>query len=117
MLKNENQKPAEGLFGLNSCCLTDAITLISKDEVEGSAVSKNEANQVTEETATDLHIWNEGDLDSVVCTDWSLFCPQFLVAEEKKEEAAAPPAEDTGDVDDLASGFFIVRCLFYTINI
>lgn len=32
---------------LNSCCLTDAITLISKDEVEGSTVSKNEANQVT----------------------------------------------------------------------
>ncbi|TKS67313.1 X-ray repair cross-complementing protein 5 [Collichthys lucidus] len=48
----------------------DAITLISKDEVEGSTVSKNEANQ-------------------------------FLAAEEKKEEASAPPAEDTGDVDDL----------------
>lgn len=27
--------------------LTDAISLISKDEVEGSTVSKNEANQVT----------------------------------------------------------------------
>lgn len=26
---------------------TDAITLISKDEVEGSTVSKNDANQVT----------------------------------------------------------------------
>lgn len=24
-----------------------------------------------------------------------------MVAEEKKEEVAAPPAEDTGDVDDL----------------
>ncbi|KAE8299406.1 X-ray repair cross-complementing protein 5 [Larimichthys crocea] len=48
----------------------DAITLISKDEVEGSTVSKNDANQ-------------------------------FLAAEEKKEEASAPPAEDTGDVDDL----------------
>ncbi|XP_076602838.1 X-ray repair cross-complementing protein 5-like [Chaetodon auriga] len=48
----------------------DAITLISKDEVEGSTISKNEANQ-------------------------------FLAAEEKKEETAAPPAEDTGDVDDL----------------
>ncbi|XP_068184537.1 X-ray repair cross-complementing protein 5 [Antennarius striatus] len=48
----------------------DAVTLISKDEVEGSTVSKSEANQ-------------------------------FLVAEEKKEEEAAPPAEDTGDVDDL----------------
>lgn len=48
----------------------DAVTLISKDEVAGSTVSKHEANQ-------------------------------FLVTEEKKEEAAAPPAEDTGDVDDL----------------
>ncbi|KAM9346851.1 X-ray repair cross-complementing protein 5-like [Symphorus nematophorus] len=48
----------------------DAVTLISKDEVEGSTVSRTEANQ-------------------------------FLVAEEKKEEAAAPPVEDTGDVDDL----------------
>lgn len=48
----------------------DAVTLISKDEVEGSTISKSEANQ-------------------------------FLVTEEKKEEAAAPPAEDTGDVDDL----------------
>lgn len=26
--------------------LTDAVSLISKDEVEGSTVSKNEANQV-----------------------------------------------------------------------
>ncbi|XP_029967221.1 X-ray repair cross-complementing protein 5 [Salarias fasciatus] len=50
--------------------VTDAITLISKDEVEGSTVSKTEANQ-------------------------------FLVTEEQKEEAAAPPAEDAGDVDDL----------------
>nr|XP_046260202.1 X-ray repair cross-complementing protein 5 [Scatophagus argus] len=48
----------------------DAITLISKEEVEGSSVSKSEANQ-------------------------------FLVSEEKKEEEVAPPAEDTGDVDDL----------------
>ncbi|XP_035532170.1 X-ray repair cross-complementing protein 5 [Morone saxatilis] len=48
----------------------DAITLISKDEVEGSTVSKNEAIQ-------------------------------FMVVEEKKEEAAVPSAEDTGDVDDL----------------
>lgn len=30
-----------------------------------------------------------------------MFLPQFLVAEEKREEVAAPPAEDTGDVDDL----------------
>uniref|UniRef100_A0A3P9BQH7 X-ray repair cross-complementing protein 5 n=1 Tax=Maylandia zebra TaxID=106582 RepID=A0A3P9BQH7_9CICH len=48
----------------------DGLTLISKDEVEGSSVSKAEANQ-------------------------------FLVAEEKKEEAAPAPVEDTGDVDDL----------------
>ncbi|XP_022051847.2 X-ray repair cross-complementing protein 5 [Acanthochromis polyacanthus] len=48
----------------------DAVTLISKDEVEGSTISKTEANQ-------------------------------FLVVEEKKEEAAAPQVEDTGDVDDL----------------
>lgn len=34
-------------------------------------------------------------------TDRSLFCPQFLVSEEKKVEEAAPPVEDTGDVDDL----------------
>lgn len=34
-------------------------------------------------------------------TDRNLFCSQFLVAEEKKEEVAPPPAEDTGDVDDL----------------
>uniref|UniRef100_A0A3Q3W893 X-ray repair cross-complementing protein 5 n=1 Tax=Mola mola TaxID=94237 RepID=A0A3Q3W893_MOLML len=50
--------------------LVQAVTLISKDEVEGSTVSKTEANQ-------------------------------FLVAKEKEEELAAPPAEDTGDVDDL----------------
>ncbi|KAM7407575.1 hypothetical protein PAMA_003343 [Pampus argenteus] len=48
----------------------DAISLISKDEVEESTVSKNEAHQ-------------------------------FLLAEEKKEEATVPTAEDTGDVDDL----------------
>lgn len=30
-----------------SVYLTDALSLISKDEVEGSTVSKNEANQVT----------------------------------------------------------------------
>lgn len=34
-------------------------------------------------------------------TDHSLFCPQFLVSEEKKVEEAAPLVEDTGDVDDL----------------
>uniref|UniRef100_A0A3P9BQK3 X-ray repair cross-complementing protein 5 n=1 Tax=Maylandia zebra TaxID=106582 RepID=A0A3P9BQK3_9CICH len=44
--------------------------LLVQDEVEGSSVSKAEANQ-------------------------------FLVAEEKKEEAAPAPVEDTGDVDDL----------------
>ncbi|XP_070771281.1 X-ray repair cross-complementing protein 5 [Enoplosus armatus] len=62
--------PNRGLEVFWDLLVQDAITLISKDEVEGSTVSKNEANQ-------------------------------FLVAEEKKEEVAAPPAEDTGDVDDL----------------
>ncbi|XP_044074035.1 X-ray repair cross-complementing protein 5 isoform X2 [Siniperca chuatsi] len=62
--------PNRGLEVFWDLLVQDAITLISKDEVEGSTVSKIEANQ-------------------------------FLVAEEKKEEAAAPPAEDTGDVDDL----------------
>ncbi|XP_029314830.1 X-ray repair cross-complementing protein 5 [Cottoperca gobio] len=62
--------PNRGLEVFWDLLVQDAITLISKDEVEGSTVSKNEATQ-------------------------------FLVTEEKKEEAAAPPAEDTGDVDDL----------------
>lgn len=62
--------PNRGLEVFWDLLVQDAITLISTDEVEGSTVSKNEANQ-------------------------------FLVTEEKKEEAAAPPAEDTGDVDDL----------------
>ncbi|XP_074515625.1 X-ray repair cross-complementing protein 5-like isoform X1 [Sebastes fasciatus] len=64
--------PNRGLEVFWDLLVQDAITLISKDEVEGSTVSKNEAKQ-------------------------------FLVTEEKKEEAAAPPVEDTGDVDDLAS--------------
>uniref|UniRef100_A0A3B5L1N3 X-ray repair cross-complementing protein 5 n=1 Tax=Xiphophorus couchianus TaxID=32473 RepID=A0A3B5L1N3_9TELE len=50
--------------------LVQAVTLISKDKVEGSAVSKSEASQ-------------------------------FLLAEEKKEQVAPEPVEDTGDVDDL----------------
>nr|XP_020506802.1 X-ray repair cross-complementing protein 5 [Labrus bergylta] len=62
--------PNRGLEVFWDLLVQDAITLISKDEVEGSRVSKNEANQ-------------------------------FLVSEEKKEEVAAPPAEDTGDLDDL----------------
>lgn len=62
--------PNRGLEVFWDLLVQDAVTLISKDEAEGSTVSKNEANQ-------------------------------FLVAEEKKEEAAAPTAEDTGDVDDL----------------
>ncbi|XP_028248974.1 X-ray repair cross-complementing protein 5 [Parambassis ranga] len=62
--------PNRGLEVFWDLIVQDAVTLISKDEVEGSTISKNEANQ-------------------------------FLVAEEKKAEAAAPPAEDTGDVDDL----------------
>ncbi|XP_071321987.1 X-ray repair cross-complementing protein 5 [Trachinotus anak] len=62
--------PNRGLEVFWDLLVQDAITLISKDEVDGSTVSKNEANQ-------------------------------FLVPEEKKEEAAPPPVEDTGDVDDL----------------
>ncbi|KAG7227479.1 hypothetical protein INR49_005293 [Caranx melampygus] len=62
--------PNRGLEVFWDLLVQDAVTLISKDEVKGSTVSKSEANQ-------------------------------FLVAEEKKEEVAAPPAEDTGDVDDL----------------
>ncbi|XP_026232159.1 X-ray repair cross-complementing protein 5 isoform X1 [Anabas testudineus] len=62
--------PNRGLEVFWDLLVQDAITLISKDEVEGSTVSKNEANQ-------------------------------FLVAEGKKEEVAAPLAEDPGDVDDL----------------
>uniref|UniRef100_A0A1A8J444 X-ray repair cross-complementing protein 5 n=2 Tax=Nothobranchius kuhntae TaxID=321403 RepID=A0A1A8J444_NOTKU len=62
--------PSRGLEVIWDLLVQDAVTLISKDEVDGSTISKNEANQ-------------------------------FLMAEEKKEEAAAAPAEDTGDVDDL----------------
>ncbi|KAM3861942.1 X-ray repair cross-complementing protein 5-like [Diretmus argenteus] len=62
--------PNRGLQDFWDLLVQDAVTLISKDEVEGSTVSKDDANQ-------------------------------FLVAEEKEEEAAAPVVEDTGDVDDL----------------
>lgn len=62
--------PNRGLEVFWDLLVQDAISLISKDEVEGSTVSKNEANQ-------------------------------FLVAEEKKQEAAAPTAEDPEDFDDL----------------
>ncbi|XP_074550578.1 X-ray repair cross-complementing protein 5-like [Halichoeres trimaculatus] len=62
--------PNRGLGVFWDLLVQDAITLISKDEVEGCTVSKAEANQ-------------------------------FLVSEEKKEEVSAPPAEDTGDLDDL----------------
>ncbi|KAL7865398.1 hypothetical protein SRHO_G00106450 [Serrasalmus rhombeus] len=48
----------------------DALTLISKDEVESSTVSKQEADQ-------------------------------FLMSEEKEEEAVIPIQDDAGDVDDL----------------
>lgn len=87
--------------GLNYCCCTDSVTLISKDEVEGSMVSKSEANQVTWMT---LHTFEMKVIFKTThVTDWILLYPQFLVAEENKEEVAAPPAEDTGDVDDLVS--------------
>ncbi|KAM4558391.1 X-ray repair cross-complementing protein 5-like [Odontesthes bonariensis] len=62
--------PNRGLEVFWDLLVQDAVTLISKEEVEASTVSKNEASQ-------------------------------FLVADEKKEEKAAPPVEDTGDVDDL----------------
>lgn len=62
--------PNRGLEVFWELLVQDGLTLINKEEVEGSTVSKTEANQ-------------------------------FLVAEEKKEEAAAGPVEDTGDVDDL----------------
>ncbi|XP_037542319.1 X-ray repair cross-complementing protein 5 [Nematolebias whitei] len=62
--------PSRGLEVFWDLLVQDAVTLISKVEVEASTVSRDEANQ-------------------------------FLMAEEKKEEAAAVPAEDTGDVDDL----------------
>ncbi|XP_013872177.1 X-ray repair cross-complementing protein 5 isoform X2 [Austrofundulus limnaeus] len=62
--------PSRGLEVFWDLLVQDAVTLISKAEVEASTVSKDEANQ-------------------------------FLMAEEKKEEAAEVPAEDTGDVDDL----------------
>jgi len=49
MLKYATQPESQvfSVCGLNYYCSTDAITLISKDEVDGSTVSKNEANQVT----------------------------------------------------------------------
>ncbi|KAM4731159.1 X-ray repair cross-complementing protein 5-like [Anableps anableps] len=62
--------PSRALEVFWDLLVQDAVTLISKDEVEGSTVSKNEAIQ-------------------------------FLLAEEKKEQAAPEPVEDTGDVDDL----------------
>ncbi|XP_032423918.1 X-ray repair cross-complementing protein 5 [Xiphophorus hellerii] len=62
--------PSRGLEVFWDLLVQDAVTLISKDEVEGSTVSKSEASQ-------------------------------FLLAEEKKEQVAPEPVEDTGDVDDL----------------
>ncbi|CAL8265802.1 unnamed protein product [Lota lota] len=63
--------PSRGLQVFWDLLVQDAITLISKDEVEGSIVSKKEASQ-------------------------------FLVTEERKEDAhVAPAEEDPGDVDDL----------------
>ncbi|XP_069554708.1 X-ray repair cross-complementing protein 5 [Brachyistius frenatus] len=63
--------PNRGLEVFWDLLIQDAVTLISKDEVEGSTVSKNEANQF------------------------------LVAEEKKEEEAAAPALEDTGDVDDL----------------
>lgn len=91
-------------------CSTDGVTLISKDEVEGSAVSRAEANQVPSWKHPYLHqreLFRQRDSQLETHTDRNLFCPQFLVAEEKKEEVSAPPAEDTGDVDDLVCVIFM----------
>ncbi|CAK6954041.1 X-ray repair cross-complementing protein 5 [Scomber scombrus] len=63
--------PNRGLEVFWDLLVQDAVSLISKDEVEGSTVSKNEANQF------------------------------LLAEEKKKEEAAAQTVDDTGDVDDL----------------
>ncbi|XP_076026110.1 X-ray repair cross-complementing protein 5-like [Genypterus blacodes] len=62
--------PTRGLEIFWDLLVQDALTLLSKDEIEGSTVSKEEAKQ-------------------------------FMLTEDKKEEAAAPAVEDTGDVDDL----------------
>uniref|UniRef100_A0A8C6UUQ4 X-ray repair cross-complementing protein 5 n=1 Tax=Neogobius melanostomus TaxID=47308 RepID=A0A8C6UUQ4_9GOBI len=70
LLSLKRSIPNRGLEVFWDLLVQDRVTLISKDEVEGSTISKQEANQ-------------------------------FLVVEEKEEEMAAPPAEDTGDVDDL----------------
>uniref|UniRef100_A0A8C7Z2R1 X-ray repair cross-complementing protein 5 n=1 Tax=Oryzias sinensis TaxID=183150 RepID=A0A8C7Z2R1_9TELE len=64
--------PSRGLEVFWDLLVQDGVTLISSEEVSGSLISKNEANE-------------------------------FLKAEEIKQEAAAPQAEDPGDVDDLVS--------------
>ncbi|CAL8240942.1 unnamed protein product [Merluccius merluccius] len=66
--------PSRGLQVFWDLLVQDAITLISKDEVEASSVSKSEASQflVTEEKK-----------------------------EEEAAAAAAPAEDDAGDVDDL----------------
>uniref|UniRef100_A0A7N8WRH9 X-ray repair cross-complementing protein 5 n=1 Tax=Mastacembelus armatus TaxID=205130 RepID=A0A7N8WRH9_9TELE len=53
------------------------------------------------------------------CYILNLLCPQFLVAEEKKEEAVASAAEDTGDVDDLVRAHVDLFCdsHFQVLNI
>ncbi|XP_029385947.1 X-ray repair cross-complementing protein 5 [Echeneis naucrates] len=63
--------PNRGLEVFWELLVQDAITLISKDEVEGSSVSKTEAHQF------------------------------LAAEEKTEEAAAPPPADDAGDVDDL----------------
>lgn len=47
----------------------------------------------------------------------TVFFSQFLVAEEKKEEAAPALVEDTGDVDDLVSvQFLFLTFLYFYLN-
>ena len=55
----------------------------------------------------------------MILADWFVLCSKFLVAEEKKEETAAPPAEDAGDVDDLVSISGAIFCdnTFQVLNI
>ncbi|KAM9851320.1 X-ray repair cross-complementing protein 5-like [Aulostomus maculatus] len=63
--------PNRGLEVFWDLLVQDAVSLISKDEVGGSSVSKDEASQF------------------------------LLAEEKKEEEAAASTAQDTEDVDDL----------------
>ena len=47
-------------------CLTDVLTLINKDEVEGSSASKQEANEVRELTTSLYHLCDVIIINNVV---------------------------------------------------